>query len=466
MEKNFNIELKSIANKEFPTESNEYFVAMKDGSGGYIWDTASWKTTGEEVLLEKKDESDPMKPLSAEEKLIRAIFGNYLSVKIQKPGFYQITSDLGANTEHPECTQRLVECVADFWCEMPKLVGPDYTKEKEAVDIKAFLAKSSWNRSWQYLKKHAIAANLVYDLKINPTDDPLKTLQIPTCAGSIYTLTLHEYLELICSVDAVNEAFQAISKPEREFLKQQYLTIKDEESSRFFKQLREKMFNPVCREYHIRPELTLYLFRAVVDCDGNRYILRNHLAKGCNGDAAKALTTSTLLFHLPERIRRYGRIAEIGAPTIILMNELRIMVHYAIGSCKSKLTGYDEERFASNYGCLLDGTSYIDESANTSNTTPSSENANEEESTTAETSTATSKSAMQIGVDYPHIAVITSPDYLFFKGLYCLFDNATHQLIVDAKTNDVVVFKDTLTASNYKQKLYKQLGIEEHLISR
>ncbi|MCD8083221.1 MAG: hypothetical protein LUE86_06910 [Clostridiales bacterium] len=426
---------------EYPETEGEYLVAIPDEDEEYTMQVASWKHKGSTVFLDRdKDDTDPS-TLTKEEQLIRAIFGNVLRVEIEQNGFYIITADYGRTAEHPDCTNGIFPCGECFWCELP--AAPKSGLNQQERRIRAEMQRNAAQRlkaegdfedAMAFAKKNGYAKRLMEIMKIADQTDPFADMSVETQKGGAYRLKAWELACLICDAVKMVSAYPNIDPGK---LRSGIQNTAPQDLSL------TNLMNDAFQENPVRFRKYLaYLVCAVL---GQTQFSRNTEYARCH-DKATAILTSSSKQSAAWKISSIAKFMEIPAPDIILVNELRILVHALIGIDKTWFAGYTEN-FAKTFHVNPDGSAYTapaeEEPDDVVECVELPEDEDEEE---------------VIGIDYPYLAVVETPNELFWQGLYCLFDNEKNECFVDPDDGKVKTFGSIPEAFAYKKQMDQRAG--------
>lgn len=421
---------------------------------------------------------------SPEERLLKALFGATKPFVIPEDGFYLLTGDYGVNEEQNNgaflgCREQPIcrgnrqgwrlekDSLPVYWAEIPIL--PDGLKlaGQETATNKA-RKKASEAEESQY-------AELMDQIASDPvTQAAYKSLCGEAMPGdaafekmigqAVYAVTPHQIALTIIYTWDMCKAICGV--PEEEFLgiRAKLQNVKASEMEKAQADLAA-----FCKERNIPAPLRMLMFRyteyLAEDCK-DFYYYRNKLLSANNLYSLNMLAVlqeSWAKSTLPFRVGRLVKLMRIGAPEIILINELRILVERILASKNGDRIICVGPDFDAMYGVYPDGSRgerhcefgdkelfLLPEEPDPEEETE--EDASEEMEVPEEEDDAEKEPEPVLGVDYPWFAVVLAPNFLMRKCLFVLWDNQNGTYLRD-ENGEIEQFDDWNSAKARSEEL-------------
>lgn len=450
------------------TNRKEYMVCVPSEDGTGSFSCATWYEKGTVIHVPMADDMVPdgMEP-TAEERLLRALFGATRPFVIPEDGFYQMicNSDClrnGSNDEFGGCPEEAV-CVGNrygwdggagalpvYWAETPllpeglhadgcsgRIRRPDDEKMKEQDRdlLERISGDAVANAAYRGLCEEAVPGDDAVDLMIGQ---------------AVYSITPRQAGTTVDSAWAMCRAIAAVSDQEFLRLKRDMKGKKAEEA--------ERVLRSFCKRWEIPGFQLGLLFRymdyLLDDCRGFYDYRDRRLTRGGLGSLhmPAVLQEAWARASLPYRVGRFVKLLQIGAPEIILANELRVLAERLLAAKDGDRIVYVGPDFDAMYGVLPDGSrgerhcEYGDKELQLVPKEPDPDGEFPEgdgdamemelpEEETKEDEGTEETPEPVLGVDYPWFAVLPAPNFLMRKCRFVLWDNEKAAYLRDADGN-------------------------------
>lgn len=462
------------------TNKGTYMVCTADGDTCDIR-FATWYEKGTVVSVGIADDVkiDGQAP-TAEERLLRALFGRRRSFVVPEDGFYIMTGDYGVDEEghngaFEDCKEQLVcagnrygwdggpMAVPSYWAEVPIL--PDGLRlPSERRPSKPFASERMARRLAEVEKGMAEdrIAEQVYQSVFHdvPYDGPAQELLLGSAVYSVQPLWFA--MELL----AVHAICGAMAKtPEQAFL-----DLHDEMAAMADDAAIDLRIDGFCQEHDIPQKDRWLMFqyiralrvRALQEDHKDFYWHRDRiLAKGGTHalDTAAVLQEALAYTRIQFRVARLVKLERLEAPDVIRLNELRMLTEYlAMGRLGNQIVQVRSD-FDQTYGVQPDGSRgsrWCKFGDMELGMLPQPAPDDAEEDTDDGEDEAREKNARVIGVDYPYFAATNAPNFLMRKHRFVIWDNVKHEYVRDAsgRIEGYDKFpKDRLAAMNESARL-------------
>lgn len=332
---------------------------------------ATWYDEGTVIQLSMK-RSESFDELSAEERLLECIFGSSKDYTIKQSGFYEMTS---------EVSDRLEDGVFKDCIEMPVLIKEDYYFAEEpmvpagCLNVEQGKKQSEIQQKLNVERHKQALIDNVYDAM--EKDELIKALinaVIKDVNYDIYQLETHSctlriskvtYAEVIIQAKKIYDALMKIySHKELDAICSELTDVitTGESVADYLAQLKkdsgiesEGYFEKYCLNMFFEAQVRFndfYRYRT--------YRLKYH--NRCT--LAQNLTAAWSLKDAITRLARLGRLGLLGAPSIIMQNELRLFANALAVLQNARII--EESDFAENfhelYGIYVDGSEYTGKS--------------------------------------------------------------------------------------------------------
>lgn len=428
-----------------------YMVCTADGDTCDIR-FATWYEKGTVVSVGIADDAtiDGQEP-TTEERLLRALFGRQRPFVVPEDGFYILTGDYGVDEEEyngafEDCKEQLV-CVGNrygwdggsmavpaYWAEVPIL--PDGLRlQSERRPSKAFATELMAKRLAEAEKGMAEdrIAEQAYQSVFHdvPYNGPAQELPLGSAVYSVQPLWFA--MELL-SVHAVCGAMA--KTPEQAFL-----DLHDELSAMTDDAAIETRIDGFCHEYGIPRKERWLMFQYVralrQDCKDFYWHRDRILARGGTHalDTAAVLQEALAYTRIPFWVARFVKLGRLGAPDIIRLNDLRMLMEYlTMGKLARQIVRVQPD-FDQTYGVQPDGSRgerWCKLGDMELGMLPHPVADSPEEDGDDGKDEAHEEDTRVIGVDYPYFAVTNAPNFLMRKHRFVIWDNAKHEYVRDA----------------------------------
>lgn len=396
---------------------------------------------------------------SAEERLLRALFGNHKSYVIPEDGFYLITGDYGvdekeANGAFEGCCEQAV-CIGtrNGWTGEGDGAIPVYWAELPVLpDGRAYFGETAWCRPrkesvpesgedlYEKIQADPVLAGCYRSICRNAVPGDAN---VDYGAGAaVYSVSPYSIASACAGIHTLAGVLAGI--PEDEFLKlHEEVAAADLKTARC---LMESFFQDHGFPSEFR-WMTVHYISALRDAAHDFYYCRDkRLSEGGlrSLNVPAVLQEAWAMSTLPFRIARYVKLLGMGAPEIILVNELRVLVERFVAGKMGQhlvhvLPNFDEMFGVDPYGargavrCAFgdkeleliqeDGPSDADDGAD-----PEEAEAMEEV-LGCPCSGYRERKEPVVGVDVPFFAVVPAPNFLMRKCRFVLWDNTNYEYL-------------------------------------
>ena len=457
----------------------EYLLAIPMDSGEASLDKAVYYEKGTVIDIPLKEGALPSgKELTAEERLLVALFGAGKPFVVPEDGFWKLTGDDGVdeaamNGAFEGCREQAV-CLGNrhgweeaeggipvWWAEMPILPVSGNAAPRKADGPEGL--RKDFAELLERIQSDTVAAN-VYKYfcgKISDADEGLDLI----IGQAVYSLTPYSVALVLDSAWAMCRALAKVPEQEIAGLPEKMRGMDTEKATELFKGF--------CEKYGIPNAARRLVFHCADflndDCD-DFYCFRDKLlrAGGLNSlNMPAVLQESWARSSLPYRVGRLVKLIVLGVPDIILANELRILVERLLAARNGRFIVCVGPDFDAAYGVMPDGSrgsrrcAYGDkelqllpeEMPDDGDPGTDAEDAEEME-LPQEEEHQKEKPEPVIGVDYPWFAVVPAPNFLMRKCRYVLWDN-TEIKYVRGEDGDILQFQDWKAAKSEADMLAK-----------
>lgn len=359
---------KTLAEDKPPVADREYLVAIKDEDGEASFKIAKWYEVGQTVNLEYKPEFEP-EAKTAEERLIKAIFGGAMkTVTVKTPGFYIVTSDYGQQ-DNEDCSNELWcinEEYADSdvsWAELPfapkGTVHPydAQTKRDRARELYVLEKRDEYIQSLEsYLNNNEVIKSFGgMDIYANIIADEKKGLGDRIVQGLVLSYDYVDYLESHVAAAMLVQARDLILKKYgAHFIKQAACDWENDHDGTKYEEMHKLVMSEILskNDFCVTAYKQSYAFGSIVllliriicmsakyQLDEPNYYLAHgkgrlqkyvgtHLENKFEDMRVLSVVIARALERLNLRTNRYVRLCELGAPDVIRYNEFRILASY------------------------------------------------------------------------------------------------------------------------------------------
>lgn len=427
-----------------------YMVCTADGDTCDIR-FATWYEKGTVVAVGIADDAtiDGQEP-TAEERLLRALFGRQRPFVVPEDGFYILTGDYGVNEEEyngafEDCKEQLV-CVGNrygwdggsmavpaYWAEVPIL--PDGLRlQSERRPSKAFATELTAKRLAEVEKgmdedgiAEQVYRSVLHDI---PYDGPAQEFPL---GSAVYSVSPLWFAAELLAAHAVCEAI--VKTPEQAFL-----DLHDTLAEMTDDAAIDLKIDGFCHEHGIPRKERWLMFQYVralrEDCKDFYWHRDRILARGGTHalDTVAVLQEALAYTKIPFWVARVVKMDRLGAPDIIRLNELRMLMEYlTMGKLARQIVRVQPD-FDQTYGVQPDGSrgsrwcKYGDmELCNLPASVPGDIDEDEDDKDEPQ-----EEDTRVIGIDYSYFAVTNAPNFLMRKYRFVIWDNATHAYVRDA----------------------------------
>lgn len=429
---------------------------------------ATWYEQGTVVDVGLSDDMD-MGEVTAEEKLLFCIFGKSRTFVIPEDGFYVMTADYGVDpTEYGGAFQHCKEqpicfgnrygwekkggAVAAYWAEVPVLPGglrlpsedrPSMTladcMDDKIAEVEARLANDR------------IAAQVV-DTILGPSDSLRGTVD-KFMAGVVYALPRAWAADLVLGAHELCVKLSKIPEQALRDLWDRVVKLEDGKKGRY-------EVERFCIDYGLDRNWTWLLFEEfrflngdfASFCDIRDKILSRGGIRSLNIPAV--LQKALAMYKIPFRIGRCVKMEALGAPEVILVNELRMLAEFVIMAKAGSRIVCVRPDFEYWFGMKPDGSrgdGYCvygdmelsqlpdprqepdedDEDEDGSDGDTGEESGDGSDGDSGDEDEANGV----IGVDYPYFAGVRVPNFMMRQGGLAIWDNANKAYVRDEAGN-------------------------------
>lgn len=449
----------------------EYLLAVPMDSGEASLDKAAYYEKGTVIDIPLKDGALPSgKAMTAEERLLVALFGAGKPFVVPEDGFWKLTGDDGVdeaamNGAFEGCREQAV-CLGNrrgwgdepggipvWWAEMPILpvsgnAAPSKAEKPEGI-------KKDFAELLERIQSDTVAAN-VYKHFCGELADADEGLDL-MIGQAVYSLTPYSVALVLDSAWAMCRALAKVPEQEIAGLPEKMHGMGTEKAT--------ELFRGFCERHGLPGAARRLVFHCADflndDCDGF-YHYRDKLMsagglKSLNMPAV--LQESWARASLPWRVGRLTKLTAMGCPDVILANELRVLAERLLAIANGRSIVCVGPGFDAMYGVMPDGSrgsrhcewgdkelQLIPEEKPDADPGADAEEAVEMELPGEEAPEA-EKPEPIVGVDYPWFAVVPAPNFLMRKCRYVLWDNTGIGYVRD-KDGEIVQFQDWKAAKS------------------
>lgn len=449
----------------------EYLLAVPMDSGEASLDKAVYYEKGTVIDIPLKDGALPSgKAMTAEERLLVALFGAGKPFVVPEDGFWKVTADYGVdeyekNGAFAGCREQAV-CLGNrrgwgdepggipvWWTEMPILPKGDRPERQEAVKPEGLYR--DFGGMLERIQSDPIAAS-AYKYFCGDASDPDAMADV-TIGQAVYSLTAYSVAMALDSAWAMCRALAEVPEEAVLELRESMDGVPVDTAAAAFESFCGRYAIPAAR----RRLVFCYADYLREDCD-DFYHYRDKLMsagglKSLNMPAV--LQESWARASLPWRVGRLTKLTAMGCPDVILANELRVLAERLLAIANGRSIVCVGPGFDAMYGVMPDGSrgsrhcewgdkelQLIPEEKPDADPGADAEEAVEMELPGEEAPEA-EKPEPIVGVDYPWFAVVPSPNFLMRKCRYVLWDNTGIGYVRD-KDGEIVQFQDWKAAKS------------------
>lgn len=353
----------------------KYMVCSRDGGIGTLY-FAEWHDEGDVVQVELKEgfAPDGTGGASPEEKLLEALFGRRRSYVIPEPGFYVMTGDMGVDEkqdngalegcrEQPVVVGNLIpdgspySCPC-YWAELP--IEPEGVSYGGGGDAQ-FLTPAVEERARRAEEglEAAPGAMAVFESMCGKGAAP-DAGRIERMSGAcVYSLSRWMVAERVLGIWNFAETLGKVPADElRKFSESYFAAPSREEAWKLLDGFAGKHGVPEGSRRYIP-----LLAAGEIDAGPGFFACRDRIL-GRGGthalDFPAVMQEARGMSGMPARLRRVVALKRIGAPEIIITNEVRMCAELEImrrdSSGASRIARVDGRRFRELYGISPDGT--------------------------------------------------------------------------------------------------------------
>lgn len=455
----------------------EYLLAVPMDDGEAALDKATWYEKGTVIDIPLKEGALPSgKAMTAEEKLLVALFGAGKPFVVPEDGFWKVTSDYGVdegelNGAFAGCSEQAV-CLGNrsgwdggpggipvWWAEMPILPKGDKPEKKEAAKPEGLYR--DFGEMLERIWSDPVSAS-AYKYFCRDASDPDAMCDV-SIGQAVYSLTAYC---IAMTLDAAWAMCRALAEvPEEEVLK-----LRDSMDGVTVDKARAA-FEAFCVRYAIpaarRRLVFCYADYLREDC-GDFYHYRDKLM---SAGGLKSLNMPAVLQEswaratMPWRVGRLVKLTAMGCPEIILANELRILTERMLAASDARSIVCVGPDFDAMYGVMPDGSrgsrhcewgdkelQLLPEEKPDADPGADKGEAVEMELPEDGEEAREEKPEPVVGVDYPWFAVVPAPNFLMRKCRYVLWDN-TEIGYVRGGDGNILQFQDWKPAKTEADRL-------------
>lgn len=365
-----------VTKDNVPESGKEYLVAEvcavdeKEVSIGL----AIWHNKGDVVKLACKLQD--ITELSAEERLLQAIFGKEKEYVIPEAGFYEKTKDPNrvrcfADIEELADIEEVVVKLSDdiFFTEKP-LVPEGYLSEEQAKKNLEITRKRNYEKHLEERTetvKTAMEANsnlnevvtsVIGTKKVSANEMMNRKLSVPGIRIECETSTL-EAAEFAGSAYNIVEGMHKILKSEggEEKVKE---ILKEAQTTGHLAPTVKTMIDTNADITNIGAgiQYMIQYFEYLNAPTGYYFYRGKYLAKKKYTDIPTLVLAAYLMSKTMYRLYRCCRLRELNAPDIIMTNEIRMLTDHMIAHSHVRNLAVNEEDFAEMFGINMDGSEY------------------------------------------------------------------------------------------------------------
>lgn len=426
----------------------EYMVCVPSDNETASLKYAAYYDKGTMIDIPMAEGAEPAgKEPTAEERLLKVLFGVHKPFVVPEDGFYVLTADYGiSETENngafAGCTEQAI-CLGNrygwndvegalpiYWAETPLL--PD--------GLKLDNQKTTSDPIWRPSDEKEIA-ELMERIASDPVMNPVyKHFCKETVPGdgakdyligqAVYSVTPRQIAHMVDSAWAMSKALSEVS--EQAFLdirkKVKGMTVEDG----------TKTLADFCEKHHIPGPGRRLMFHYTDYLQDNCKDFYYHRDKQMAAGGMHSLNMPAVLQEawakstLPYRVGRLVKLVALEAPEVILINELQILVERLLATkCGDRIVCVGSD-FDAMYGVFPDGSrgtrhcEYGDKELYLipEEPDPNEELPEDEEMDVPEELQDEEEPEPVLGVDYPWFAITLAPNFLMRKCRFVLWDNA------------------------------------------
>ena len=429
------IDWKRVTPENTPVSGKTYMVAeIHDVNGKYAKPRfATWYNAGDTVQMECKKPSD-FNNMSAENRLLIVLFGLYESVTIERSGFYIKTSDYGVDNENH--LYEMVPLSEDiYFAESPLMPEGYLSEEQHDIEYEAKMKRKAEEHDENHLAKLTDDMNgyepyaLAYKELIDKTDKPLSynithDIEVKLGKVTLKTARIIEYMisqkDVAACIAAIYTAFGG-----RDNLVNAIVAgaVDNNIHDIVFKILED---NKVPKYKH---RMIAHLLEHLVN-DRAYNFYRDKALKNEEYDekTLPRMLVRTYAYHkYATQILRMAYLMHLQAPTIILGNELVIVMRSFLLMKHHDSMEIDAQAFSELFGMNMDGTCYegMCYSGNLENCYDDRE-------------------MTEYKDEY---CIVASPNYLCLDGLYALYNFASNTYY---RENDKILLYNDIRKADEK----------------
>lgn len=478
-------------NEAKPKKSGvSYLVAIPNTSNKTVtYDFAKYLNKGDSITIDYiKGEhvlsEENKAKLSAEERLLAAIFGAKYEFIAPNDGFYiechQTFDDFNdVNNEFKDCEYQIIKLDdTTYWSDTP-IAPKGYITENDRIarmdaDNKNFKLRrdeqrcADMNEAIDRSETTKIAYNsILRHAEMENTPISCDTQEIKIALGGIYNMSTYnvaqsiivayQMFDIIKYMTANNITYQDIgeqlckiiessdAKTSAEFTKQIDNVLNDivnkVDASQAAKTMTKKILYDLRKTYVDSEEFPspyTYRVRAKRKYNNNK----SRLAEICIYEEC----SRKIVF----RFARLHRLLQLGAPEIIMMNEFRMLAESLIPLINTKaFLRTDPTEFGEAFGVNTDYTKY-EYPENETEADESDEDVIEIDGDYVNPSNDNDEKH-GIGYDYPYYAVVKTPTWLMFDGEFAIINNENNEYVADENGN-TIVFENIDDAFTFREK--------------